>query len=181
MPNKQIAINLLRGKEKSFLDKFIIWALSFGRVVIIITEGIALMAFLYRFSLDAKLVDLHDKIKQQQTIVALAKANEDKYRNLQDRLTAASTLNSQAQDQIQIFFDLTTNIPQDFLISQITQTPASVKMKAQIFSLDAFSKYIAFLKQYKPVKNISVDSIENKPSSGQIITGITIELKSDTK
>lgn len=181
MPNKPTSINLLRGKEKSFLDKFITWALSYGRLVIIITEGIALGAFLFRFGLDAKLVDLHDKIKQQQQIVSGSKVDEDKYRDLQARLGAISQLGSQAENQTKIYFDLINNIPADFLIEQIVENDSSIKIKAQVYSLEAFTTYITYLKDNKQIKTISIDSIENKPSTGQIITGLSIELNPTTK
>ncbi|MDE2025485.1 MAG: hypothetical protein KGJ07_03255, partial [Patescibacteria group bacterium] len=76
-------INLVRGRRPRVLDQFVGWALTIGRVVVILTELIALGAFLYRFGLDRQLVDLHDKIAQEQSIVDLLKQNENSYRNLQ--------------------------------------------------------------------------------------------------
>src|SRR6266568_2696795 len=89
-------INLARGKGESPIDKFTFWALSTGKVVIVLTETIALMAFLYRFALDRKILDLHDKIKQTSEIVKAQSVNESKYRQLQNTLNAIDTLNKHA-------------------------------------------------------------------------------------
>src|SRR6185312_966933 len=87
-----ITINLAKHRGESFVDRFIRFALTTGRVVVILTEVIALGAFLYRFTLDRTLVDLHDRIQQGQAVVNLLKDNETTFRNLQDRLALASTL-----------------------------------------------------------------------------------------
>ena len=56
-------INLLPNQGENLTTKFFNWALSIGRLLIILTEMVALATFLYRFGLDAQIVDLHDKIK----------------------------------------------------------------------------------------------------------------------
>jgi hypothetical protein len=52
MAKDQISINLLDNKGKSFTEQFLDWALAIGRLLIIVTETVALAAFLYRFSID---------------------------------------------------------------------------------------------------------------------------------
>ena len=54
MENSPASINLVKKNEKSSVDKFINWTLSIGRLIVIITEIIAISAFLYRFSLDGR-------------------------------------------------------------------------------------------------------------------------------
>jgi len=87
MSSKPALINLVKGKHKSFFDRFLAWALSAGRVIIIVTEIIALSAFLYRFSLDREIIDLRDNTKQEQKILELFKEQEKTFRNLQERLS----------------------------------------------------------------------------------------------
>lgn len=83
MAENRLSINLLRDKEKPLLDRFVAWALSVGRSIVILTEIVALAAFIYRFSIDRKLSDLNDDIKQKQLIVGQLTSLEDEYRNLQ--------------------------------------------------------------------------------------------------
>ena len=89
MQKKPISINLLK-QQTSLVDRFIDWALTIGRLLVILTEIVALSAFIYRFSLDRQLIDLHSKITQEQAIANYLNNNEKKYRNLQDRLAIAT-------------------------------------------------------------------------------------------
>src|SRR3990170_4903897 len=108
---KKAGINLLNSKQSSFFERFINWTLTIGRIVIIVTELIALSAFLYRFSLDQQLIDLHSKIKQEQAIVEYLKESEATYRNLQDRLTVAANFSQIGENRVKIFKDIIAFAP----------------------------------------------------------------------
>ena len=69
-------------------NQIVNWALTIGRVLIIIVEIIALSAFIYRFILDNELRDINSKIKQEQEILSTQAQKEATYRNLQDRLSS---------------------------------------------------------------------------------------------
>src|SRR5258706_9366482 len=96
---KSPAINLAKGRGQTFLDRFLNWALSIGRVVVIVTEAVALTAFLYRFNLDRQIIDLHSRINQEQIIVKLLNNNETTFRSLQDRLSLINKLSQQAPER----------------------------------------------------------------------------------
>src|SRR3989344_5628076 len=107
MPKKKSAsINLLKSSRNEIFEKFIDWALTIGRLLVIITEIIALSAFIYRFGLDRQLIDLHGTIKSQQAVVSFYKKQEETYRNLQDRLKIASTYSATSQDKLKISQDI---------------------------------------------------------------------------
>src|SRR5260221_21750 len=91
---KSISINLLDNDHHNTFDIFISWALSTGRIIIIVTEIVALVAFLQRFDLDEKLSDLHSKMKFDQQVVDALQSNEKTYRSLQFRLQSESQLNN---------------------------------------------------------------------------------------
>src|SRR3989344_1080687 len=119
MSKKHLSINLLKAKEISFLDKFLNWALTVGRLVVIATELIALFAFIYRFSLDRQLIDLHSKIKQEEAIVNSLKESEQSYRNLQDRLAAAAKFSETGGEEYTVFKDIISFIPQGMSLNQM--------------------------------------------------------------
>jgi predicted negative regulator of RcsB-dependent stress response len=91
MAKNSASINLLRNDKKETVEHIINWAVTIGRVLVVVVELAALAAFLYRFTLDNQLQDLHSKIKQEQAIIEIQKKNEDTYRNLQDRLSIISS------------------------------------------------------------------------------------------
>src|SRR4029078_3722140 len=89
MAENKPSINLLPRKGEGFLTQFLNWAVNIGRLLIIITETVALATFLYRFNLDMKIVDLPHDIKQKSFIVKNSKVYEESFRNLQERLALA--------------------------------------------------------------------------------------------
>ncbi len=88
---KVTSINLIRSEQTHHIDTILKWALTTGRFLIILTETIALSAFVYRFSLDREIIDLTDEIKNNQAVVSLY-TDEPRYRNLQERLTFVESI-----------------------------------------------------------------------------------------
>src|ERR1035437_3785993 len=100
MAKNSASINLLRNDKKETVEHIINWAVTIGRILIVVVELAALAAFLYRFTLDSQLQDLHSKIKQEQTILEVQKKNEDTYRNLQDRLSLISSFSKNGEKNL---------------------------------------------------------------------------------
>jgi len=170
------SINLLKNNKNGFFERAINWALTVGRVLIIATELIALLAFLYRFGLDQQLIDLHTKIKQEQQIVALQKQNEEVYRNLQDRLAIASLSTSETQQNIKIIKDVIGFAPVGMTFTNFSFSQDAFSVQANVNSVTALSIFISSLKKYPEVKSVSLDKIENKTASATISVSISIIL-----
>src|SRR5918993_397746 len=106
MAEKIKSINLLPNKGGGLFDQFLSWALTIGRLLIILTETLALGTFFYRFSIDMKIIDLHDSIKNQRIIVQQFKNTEDTARNLQARLALAQKHMNEAANTPTTFADI---------------------------------------------------------------------------
>ncbi len=176
MARRLSTINLL-GQTGSFIDRFINWALTIGRVVVIATELIALSAFLYRFSLDRQLIDLHSKIKQEQLVVAYLKDNEETYRNLQERLSLASDFSKKGIAPVKILGDLINFTPTGISFNEITIQEDRIRINANSTLVSALSDFTKSLKAYSKTSSVIVDKIENKSSSASITVSITTLLK----
>lgn len=170
------SINLAK-KRDLWIDVFIYWALNVGRVIIIVTETVALLAFLSRFALDKQIIDLHEKIKQEQAIVQLLKHNEDTYRNLQDRLTLIQTLDKQSQAETKRFFSFLNLVPANVQINQIAFAENSIQFEVNAQSTATLSTFIDNLKKNSSVAAISIDRIDNKVSDATISMTLTTKLK----
>lgn len=177
MPTKPHSINLLKNKDVDFLNEFIKWTLTIGRLVVIITELIALSAFIYRFSLDRRLIDLRSEIKQKQTIVAAQKTNEAKYRDLQDRITLASNFSNLSLERHKILTDILNLTPQGITLNNLVFAKDSINIDANVRMVSSLSLFINSLKKYPSIETISIDNIENKPQTNFIAVGITVGLK----
>lgn len=171
-----ITINLAKNRGESLVDRVIAFALTIGRVLIIITELIALGAFLYRFTLDRTLVGLHDAISQEGTIVRLLHNNEVLYRSVQNRLSLASLL-TKSPPLEQYLIDIKSFAPVNMTIQTIAVAPDAIRIQASAQSVDSLTLFVEKIKQYPQVKSVSIDSINNKTTTDVITVSITVTLK----
>lgn len=174
MPNNLPSINLIKNKQIPLFDKFMNWALTVGRLIVILTEIVALLVFVYRFSLDEKLIDLHSAIKQKQNIISLLKQDEDKYRNLQDRIVLASSLLEKNVKTNKIVLDIVGLTPQGTRINNLTFNKDKLTIDANINSVSSLTNFINVLKDYPAIKAISIDSLENKSAEDILVTVTTM-------
>ena len=122
------SINFFRNQNKSVLDQFIDWALTYGRMIVMFTEVIALGAFLFRFGLDRQLVDLHDKIKRDEQYIGAYQNNETTYRNLQNRLHVALTIDTQAKVVLQNLLTTIDNANGNVTFSIINYSTTGIEL-----------------------------------------------------
>jgi Tfp pilus assembly protein PilO len=176
MPNNLPSINLVANKQIPLFDKFMNWALTIGRLIVIITEVVAVIAFIYRFSLDEKLIDLHSAIKQKQNIVSVLKNDENKYRNLQDRIALATTFSAKGNKTNQTIAEIASLIPKQARINDLILNKDRVSINVDVAFVSSLADFINSLKSYRGIKSISIDNIENKPSAG-LSVNITTMLK----
>lgn len=177
MPKKFVSINLIKDQKSDLLERIINWSLGVGRILIIVTELIALGAFLWRFGLDQQLVDLHTEIKQKQAIVSAFKKNEDEYRNLQDRLSLASNFSLVETKRIQIYNDVLDLAKTGITFNKISLTTDRLVIEITVDSVSSLSNFTNALKSYSQIDSVSIDKIETKTSSAIIVIGISAELK----
>lgn len=173
MPDNLSSINFVKNKQIPLFDKFMNWALTVGRLIVILTEIIALLAFVYRFSLDEKLIDLHSAIKQKQTLISLLKQDEDKYRNLQDRIVLASDLMEKNAKTNKIVLNIVGLVPQGAKIDSISFNKDKININVNINSVSSLTDFINVLKDYPDIKSVSIDNIENRPTGGLLVSVTT--------
>lgn len=177
MAKSMHTINLLPKKGNSLADQFINWALNIGRLLIILTETLALTVFIYRFSLDMKIVDLRDEIKQESAIVAQFKEPEATYRDLQTRLALSKEHGDDAGKTQNAFKDIIELGRGRITFNNLTVARESVKIEAQAPNTAFLSTFANSLKNYPGITSVSIDGVENKTSSALIQVNITAKLR----
>lgn len=166
MENASAPINLVKKKETASFDKFINWALSIGRLIVITTEIIAIATFIYRFSLDEKLGQLHEDINQKQKQLSLLKRDEENFRNLQDRLDLASNFSEEGAKVYKIFQDIVNFTPEDLKYDNLTLRKNRTAIDISVASIPSLTEFVNSLKSYSKTKSVSIDNIENRPDVG---------------
>ena len=177
MAKNSASINLLRNDKKETVEQVINWTLTIGRILIVVVELAALSAFLYRFTLDNQLESLRTKIKQEQAIVAFQKNSEDTYRNLQDRLSVASSYSKSAGESVKIFKDIISFAPSGMTFTTAILSSQGMQIEANVGSVVPLSVFINKLKSYPLIDTISLDKIESRTSDAVITVGISTTFK----
>lgn len=175
---RSVSINLV-AENINFIDRFITWAITIGRVIVILTEVIALGAFLYRFSLDRELIDIHSKIKQEQTVVSYLKDSEETFRSVQNRISLAANFGVAAKDEIKLLSDVVSFKPIGMVFNSIAVQEDRIRISANTNLVSSLSEFVKQLRSYPKVKSVIVEKIENRPSSGSITVSITALLKEE--
>jgi len=176
MPSTLPPINLAKDRHIPVFDRFMNWTLTSGRLIVIITEVVAVIAFAYRFSLDERLVDLRSLIKQKQNVISVLKNDESKYRNLQDRIAIASSFSTKAAKSNQTITDIVNLVPNYVGISSFVLNKDRLNMDIEVSSLSSLANLIDSLKKNPDIKSISIDNVANNPSVG-LSVDTTIMLK----
>jgi len=177
MAEKIQSINLLPQQGESFLNQFLNWALTIGRLLVILTEIVALGTFLYRFSLDMQIVDLHDKIKSESFIVANFQSAETTFRDLQGRLKTAKQYTAIDGTITGIFSDLTKMGKGKITFIDLTVATQSVKIVLQSPSPNELALFTDALKNDPSITSVSVDKVDINPASAEITVTLTAALK----
>lgn len=177
MAEKKTTINLLPQSSGSFMTQFFNWALSIGRLLIILTETIALVTFVYRFSLDMQLVNFHDKITDESVILDNFQSAENTFVDIQDRLATVQQYSAISTRTIDIFSAITKMGQGNVTFNDLTVNTQDAIIEIQAPSATTLSQFVNKLKAYPLVTSVSIDKVENNPGSAQIIVLITATLK----
>ncbi len=75
--------------------KFLLWALTWGKRIVIITEAVVILAFLSRFWLDTVVADLSEQITAKKNVIVASANFEEKFRRTATRIEEAKAIESQ--------------------------------------------------------------------------------------
>lgn len=170
------SINLLK-KKVNFSQEFTKWALNVGRFLIILVEILAFGTFVWRFTIDRQLVDLHDEIEQKQNLIGSLEENENRFRNLQDRLLIAKTATQNGSNNVNTLSEIVELTPPGITFNSIELTNKVIVINSNVSSVGALSNFIKNLRDNPKVNTVNIDRIDNKEGSVSIGVSLTIQLK----
>lgn len=170
---KEISLLSVDEFEKTRLGRFLKWALTFGRWIVIATELVVILCFLSRFKLDRELTDLGEKIKQQQAIISSFGELEKDFRNLQKRLVKIEDLEKE-QLSVNRLNEVAEMIPLDVFLNEWKVKGGKIEISAVALSEAGLGSLIKEFSESR-FKNIRVEKV-NKKETGEIELQITAEV-----
>ncbi len=170
MPAK--TINLLPRKDfdKTTLGKFLRWSLTYGRYIIICTEIIVLLAFIYRFSLDRQITDLGDEIDQKSAIISANQVFELQFRNLQSRTNHIGELFTNQDLVLKIIHKLETITPAGIKYTNFSYSGRVVNIVASTQTNIQLAQFLNNLNATPQFTKINIESISKTKGANGTIT-----------
>ena len=164
----EIKVNLL-GQEQfthAPLGRFVTWAMTYGRYIMISTEFVVLIAFLSRFSLDRQLTDLKDEISQKQDIIQANQTLESNFRMAQTELKKVKDIFATQSYPFDALNAIHVVLPQGTYLQSIAVD--NNKINAQITSLtvQSFSQFLINVSATKQLTNVEIGTIDKKTTNG---------------
>lgn len=167
MPEKAININLLPKEDLDprTINKFLRWALTYGRYIVVGTELIVILAFLSRFKLDRDATDLQEAIDQKQAIIEATADLEKEIRFLQNRLATVKYISSYSVSQTGIFESFSQSLSQDVSIDSLSITGRKIDATGFTFSETGLASTINALVASGKWVDISINDL-SRPKKG---------------
>lgn len=154
-------VNLLprEGFEYTTFGKIVVWSLSAGRVIVILTELIVILAFLSRFWLDRQLTDLNEaNAGKKRQIEAAAKFEAD-FRKAQDQLTLYKKLTSSQLGGAQIVQEITSSLPSGVTLSSISLAEKDIVLAGNALSEEGLAGFLQALGTSKKLKDTKLETV----------------------
>jgi len=162
--------------ERTSFGKLLIWTLTVGRYIVIVTELVVILAFLSRFKLDRDLTNLYEEMKEKQARIEAASDFEDDFRFLQKRLAMTEGLEKKQLVTASLIEELSLLIPLDVSLSDLTVAGKEVSLSATALSEQGLAAFLNNLKASDKFENLVISSLSSGSEKG---VGIQFSLKSD--
>lgn len=167
--------------EKEPLSQFLQWALTFGRYIVIFTEGIVLIVFLSRFWLDSQIIDLKQIITQKAQIVQSAKDFEKEFLEVQAKMKELLALQKEAFAGSHYFTVIEETIPQEAILTKIFINQNELIVEGTANSYDVVTAFVYALKNREEFVEAKLISLGREQLEGGGEGPITFTIKATWK
>lgn len=153
--------------------QFLNWSFTVLRAILMLVYAVALIAFLYRFGLDREIIDLRDKIEQEQIIVSLTEKNEATYRDLQNRLSQAKDSTAQSKKILALLDNIIRLASGKIIFTSLAMTETTIEMDGEARSVGSLNNFIDEIKKLPDIKTVTIDRLESKVEQGTVAFKLT--------
>ena len=144
------------------LSQFLKWALTFGRYIVIFTEGIVLFVFLSRFWLDSQIIDLKQVITGKAQIVQSAQNFEKEFLQVQAKMKMLQGLQKEVFSTSPYFAIVEETIPQQAILTNLTINPDGVTVQGKTSSYDVVTAFEQGLKNRDEFVEVKLSSLSRE-------------------
>lgn len=170
------SVNLVKTQANTY-GNIVHWALTVGKVLIIVTEIIAFSAFIYRFTLDRTIIDLHTKIKQEKIILDSLKEKEATYRNVQERISLVKQITIKGNAKVDMLNDILSLTPQGITFNSFDFRETELNIDSNVESVSSLTTFTKSLKSYSKISSVNISNITTKADGSGINVFLMVKFK----
>lgn len=161
-------VNLLPKSEfdLSFWGRFLKWALTTGRYIIILTELIVIMAFLSRFKLDRDLADLNESIAGKVAVLEAMAATEANFRSVQTRLQVAGEMIEAQMGARELLEGIATKVPSEMRLTNLLLEPQGALVAAQALTEKELGEFLIRMTADQRFSSLDLTDVSADPQQG---------------
>ena len=164
--------------ETSTVGKFVKWAVSVGRWIVVLTEFVVICAFLSRFYFDTKLANVFDEMKQKQAIVDSAVSFENSFRSVQEKISIIKTLLAQEQKPSDLITNLGKLLPLDVSLTKISLDRDNLSLSGYALTERGLTVFLSGLIAHPQLEAVTVSDVASLKDN---LPGLTFNINAKVK
>lgn len=181
MGNQQINLAPQDQFGNTFFGKFILWAVSIGRYIVVIVELIVISAFFSRFYFDKKLTDLNRSIEQKTAVITANTEFEARFRETQNRLNLTSSIISAQPPTQSLLADIEILLPSSVYLSSFSFTGKVLSLRGFALSETSLTLFLRNLKSHPRLSQINLGQLTlNSEEQTGIEFSVSAEYQNET-
>lgn len=177
-PRRKINLLPQNNFESSNAGKFLQWAVSVGRWIVVFTELVVICAFLSRFYFDTKLANLFDDIKQKKAIVASAANFEETFRNTQSKMKEIRILLTGEVKPSIIITEISNLLPPDVSLTSFSVEKNNLTLVGYSLSKSGLQSFWQNLTKYTKISGLTLNNISSRKEG---LPGISFDVNAIIK
>jgi len=173
------SINLLPKDsfEFSTLGKALKWITTAGRVLVVLTEFVVLLAFASRFYFDKKLDDLGEVLIQKEAQIAAYSSVETKMRKVLTKQQAVETFQKDGLGFSNKIGGLTAVLPTGTVLDTLALNEKGLTVAGKAQSEFGFAQFISGVKKMPGVTTVNMKDTSFDQTTGGVKFGLQINFK----
>ena len=163
-------INLLPKDSFEFsgVGKLLKWTTTVGRVLVVMTEFVVILAFASRFYFDKKLNDLSEVIDGKMAVIASYAETESQMRDILQRQSIVTNYLTSKIDVVNKISNLGKVLPAGVTLENVNLIGKDVSVKGVAGSETSFAQLLIGLKRDSQLKRIALDNTTYDQSTGSV-------------
>lgn len=162
MPAKNINLIPQKDFDQTPIGRILRWSLTYGRYIIVCTEIVVLLAFIYRFSLDRQITDLNEEIDQKSAIILANREFERQFRNLQKRTEFIGGLATNQPVVVELLRHLESITPQGVQFNSYGFSEGTLTIGATASTNTHLALFLNNLKSSEMLGSVNIVSLTKK-------------------